>query len=75
MTNNKQNSIDSFSNNVETIVKSPKTQEQGHKGSNSDERRKSSKDSTLFTSYFTLDRHVLSDLLSTKSNSTDPSKL
>lgn len=71
MTNNKQNSIDSFSNNVEAIGKSPKTQDQSHRGLNSDERRKNSKDSTLFTSYFTLDRHVLSDLLSTKLHSDD----
>ena len=50
MTNNKQNSINSFGNNVEAIAKSPDTKEQGSKSPNSDERRKNSKDSALFLS-------------------------
>ncbi len=70
MTNNKQNSIHNC-NNVEPIVKSPKAQEQGTEDPHNDDRRKISKDSTLFNSYFTLDRHVLSDLLSTKLHSDD----
>jgi diguanylate cyclase (GGDEF)-like protein len=71
MTNNKQNSINSFGNNVEAIVKSPDTKEQGSKSPNSDERRKNSKDSALFNSHFTVDRHALSDLISTKLHSDD----
>lgn len=71
MTNNKQNSINSFGNNVEAIVKSPNTKEQGNKKPSNDERRKGSKDSALFNSYFTVDRHALSDLISTKLHSDD----
>ncbi|KGJ92702.1 GGDEF domain-containing protein [Colwellia psychrerythraea] len=71
MTNKKQNTINKFDNNVEPIVKSFDTEDQGNTASASDERRKSSKDSALFNSYFTLDRHVLSDLLSTKLHSDD----
>lgn len=71
MTSNKQTSLNSFGNNMEPIVKRPNNKDQGNKSPSSDERRKRSKDSTLFNSYFTVDRHALSDLISTKLHSDD----
>lgn len=71
MTSNKQTSLNSFGNNMESIVKRPNNKDQGNKSPSSDERRKRSKDSTLFNSYFTVDRHALSDLISTKLHSDD----
>ena len=56
---------------MESIVKSPMNKDHGNESRSSDERRKNSKDAALFNSYFTVDRHALSDLISTKLHSDD----
>lgn len=64
MTSNKHTSLNNVGKNMEPI-------DINNKDQNSDERRKSSTGSVLFNSYFTLDRHALSDLISTKLHSDD----
>ena len=64
MTSNKHTSLNNVGKNMEPI-------DINNKDQNSDERRKSSTGSALFNSYFTLDRHALSDLISTKLHSDD----
>ena len=71
MITNKQNSINNLGGSMESIVKSPMNKDHGNESRSSDERRKNSKDAALLNSYFTVDRHALSDLISTKLHSDD----
>jgi diguanylate cyclase (GGDEF)-like protein len=62
--------------NIEPIIREKNSQTNENKVSKekdlgNDERRKDSETSTLFDSYFTLDRHALGDLISTKLHSDD----
>jgi len=71
MTSKKQTSLNRLSKNSKDIIQSSTNNNQGNNEHHSEERRKTSEDSILFSSYFTLDRHVLSDLISTQLHSDD----